>query len=240
MWGDLSHRRTPHRKYHPSPVPGLASQLLGLEVLRVSLPLARDTWSLSSLSARHLIVAFDTLWPKDLQMPILPDSLHTLTIFITVYDFFIPGFAGWELRWPYSNPTSLHVTIVFRPAPPSKSLEGRDERWRPITLLPDGLIGYLRDGWTFTYVPVTEETLCALGVTNRAPEPAGYGLIRTETPRSLEEAFMRTLENEFDRHSYPDGGDEREVFRRGVRVLSMGEWEAEASKDDLDAYRDFP
>jgi CxxC motif-containing protein len=88
----------------------------------------------------------------------------------------------------------------------------------------------LLSGRRYTFVNISEATHRVVGVKDRQGTDGAY-----------EAAFMSALEesvlNEPLRRESPEML--RDLVRRGVRVLSLDEWMAEASKEDREAYIDF-
>jgi hypothetical protein len=217
------------------------SQTPGVKVVRVT----ANGGALGGLhhlpSLRHVIAAGDRcIWWN---LPSPPDSVRTMTLLINIH-----AGSGRLARPSYSGKFRhvRHITVVLRAVPslplPTAEVQGWDE---DVALLHWVRLPNLRMGCKYTFVNVTEETKHAHGL-----DP-GFGSATDALILGLWQHFMvlnkglppvapdSTL-NVDDYWAVPKllEGD-FELLERGVRVLSMGEWRAEASQDDLDASVDF-
>jgi hypothetical protein len=223
----------------------LEEAMPNVEVVRIARSIGFETRAqpIPVPGSPHLIMSADC-WDSDQYRPLtVPVNVRSVTMFIN-----IPrrrsgenGITSDERRRRdrrscFDSFLLRHVqniTVVFRPVDPpleigsSGTLCALDWRCGLETLVIGG---------RYTFVNVTEETYPAIATSSDEQDIVDG---------DYEAAFMRQLERSADleyrlqylRRQMTEGP--AEVVRRGVRVLGMEAWMAEASKDDQEACRSF-
>lgn len=218
--------------FAPNDIPVLLSlekQLPNLEVVRFTRSLVQR---LPLPESPHIITSINTWGVGRFYTHNPTDTARTLTMFVNVH-------AGCNSFSAYVGCPPLgrlrHITVVFRAVPATACTDSAPQ----VILGRLGILRWhhgveaLRTGVRFTYVNISKETQSAVGMKLDDDQGAEGG---------YEAAFMRALEHDaLQAHQLqPYMTDEQlELVRRGVRVLSMGEWMAEACADDREACSDF-
>ncbi|BEI83107.1 hypothetical protein CcaverHIS002_0309750 [Cutaneotrichosporon cavernicola] len=200
-----------------------------VEVVRVANDCGLRSTDWPGESAHHLITSIDvrTPWPHFAPQPSY--SMRTMTLFIDV-----PARRKSAARVHCYDPSMCvsDITVVLRAVPAtSPPLHGPLQEFG--VLLWSGRVYECATEPRITFVNISKDTQFAVGLELEDDQGANGG---------YEAAFMRALEQcairQFEPLHFP-AVDPVEVLHRCVRVLSMEDWMAEASKDDREACLTF-